>query len=93
MVRDHSHVTGVSRDPICRSCNAGLGMFKDDQAALARAITYLQKHIEQPSVEQWVRAQHRAFHPRAGSVYGQAARDPPRDPTGDVAEVWLDGFV
>ena len=65
MVLDHSHVTGVSRDPICRSCNAGLGMFKDDQAALARAITYLQKHEAQPSREQWVRAQYRSFHPRA----------------------------
>jgi hypothetical protein len=45
-VSDHCHATGLSRAWICRSCNAGLGMFKDDACALERAIAYLLYHRE-----------------------------------------------
>lgn len=44
LVSDHDHVTGYSRERICRCCNAGLGMFKDNAAALRRAARYLEKH-------------------------------------------------
>jgi hypothetical protein len=38
---DHCHVTGEMRGVLCRTCNAGLGMFKDDPNMLMRAIQYL----------------------------------------------------
>lgn len=44
LVDDHDHATGFSRELICRACNAGLGMFKDDPVALRRAARYLIKH-------------------------------------------------
>ena len=45
-VSDHCHETGLGRAWICRSCNAGLGMFKDDACALERAVAYLLHHRE-----------------------------------------------
>jgi diaminopimelate decarboxylase len=38
---DHCHDTGRVRGILCHGCNAGLGHFKDNKAALARAIDYL----------------------------------------------------
>ena len=64
LVLDHCHQTGVSREPICRACNAGLGMFNDDQEALRRAQAYLLRHRTYPSALAWLRAQMRA-HPRS----------------------------
>lgn len=40
---DHDHATSLARGMLCTSCNTGLGMFKDDPARLARAISYLQR--------------------------------------------------
>lgn len=38
---DHHHITGEVRGLLCNSCNLGIGMFKEDTVALARAIEYL----------------------------------------------------
>lgn len=39
---DHNHETDVVRGLLCRSCNCGLGMFKDSAVLLNQAIQYLQ---------------------------------------------------
>ena len=41
---DHCHVSGTVRELLCRSCNYGLGNFRDDVDLLDRAIKYLKKH-------------------------------------------------
>lgn len=46
---DHNHKIekgqkGYIRDILCTSCNAGIGLFKDDISLLKNAIKYLQKH-------------------------------------------------
>lgn len=38
---DHDHATGKARGILCRSCNTGLGHFKDSPSLLRRAATYL----------------------------------------------------
>lgn len=47
---DHSHATGDVRGLLCRSCNVGLGNFKDSLPALNNAIKYLQKAAMQGRV-------------------------------------------
>ena len=42
LVVDHDHITGKARGPLCRSCNAGLGMFRDNTDLLKIAIAYLE---------------------------------------------------
>lgn len=64
-VGDHCHNTGVPREFICRSCNAGLGMFKDSPAALRAAAEYLERHAAGPRTTfDFCAAQLKAFHPR-----------------------------
>jgi len=41
---DHDHSTGNPRGFLCRSCNVGLGHFKDNLEFLNSAITYLKKY-------------------------------------------------
>ena len=40
---DHDHETGKVRGILCRSCNQGLGFFKDSTGLLEKAIRYLLK--------------------------------------------------
>ncbi len=41
---DHCHITGELRGFLCRSCNLGLGFFKDSDDILLNAMRYLAKH-------------------------------------------------
>lgn len=45
---DHDHNTGSVRGLLCRTCNTGLGCFKDSLVALKNAIDYLES---QPVIE------------------------------------------
>lgn len=38
---NHNHETGIVRGILCRQCNSGLGMFKDNIESLKAAIKYL----------------------------------------------------
>jgi len=38
---DHDHKTGKIRGLLCRECNGGIGMFKDNTTLLRNAIHYL----------------------------------------------------
>lgn len=40
---DHCHVTGRVRAMLCRACNAGLGMFREEPRLLRAAAAYLEK--------------------------------------------------
>ena len=48
---DHDHSTGAVRGPLCRGCNQGLGLLKDDIGLLSRAIEYLQRASALPLFE------------------------------------------
>src|SRR6267142_5814090 len=41
---DHDHLTGKTRELLCRSCNSALGLFRDRAEILDRAAAYLRKH-------------------------------------------------
>lgn len=41
LAKDHCHKTGEWRGLLCRNCNLGLGLFKDDVELLLRAAEYL----------------------------------------------------
>ncbi len=41
---DHDHVTGRTREALCRLCNTGLGGFEDDPDLLRRAADYIEEH-------------------------------------------------
>ncbi len=41
LVLDHCHSTGKIRGPLCRQCNAALGLFKDSANLLEKAKEYL----------------------------------------------------
>jgi hypothetical protein len=41
---DHNHTTNEPRGLLCKSCNVGLGMFRDSISNLASAIEYLDKY-------------------------------------------------
>lgn len=41
---DHCHKTKAIRGCLCKVCNSGLGFFKDKQALLKKALSYLVKY-------------------------------------------------
>lgn len=43
---DHDHNSGIVRGLLCRPCNIALGLFKDNETTLMKAIEYLQKKRE-----------------------------------------------
>jgi Recombination endonuclease VII len=45
---DHSHTTGQLRKFLCRSCNMGLGQFRDSVDLLLAAAEYLKGFERQP---------------------------------------------
>jgi transcriptional regulatory protein LevR len=44
MVIDHHHKKKRVRKVICTSCNTGIGYFREDVKAMARAIDHLKEH-------------------------------------------------
>lgn len=46
---DHDHKTHVIRGLLCRECNIGLGLFKDNPISLQNAINYLQNGTKETS--------------------------------------------
>lgn len=40
---DHCHRSGVVRGWLCRTCNMGLGLFKDNTDIMSKAAIYLEK--------------------------------------------------
>lgn len=44
LVVDHCHVTGKVRSLCCKNCNTGLGMLRDNAAAMRRAAEYMEAH-------------------------------------------------
>ncbi|EGJ4116078.1 hypothetical protein IHX65_004884 [Salmonella enterica] len=41
---DHDHETGEIRQLLCRNCNTGIGLLKDNPELLIKASAYLMKH-------------------------------------------------
>ncbi len=45
---DHDWSTGIFRGWLCNACNVALGLLKDDQLILSRAMAYLDKLDQSP---------------------------------------------
>ena len=50
LVIDHDHGTGKVRQLLCYSCNAAIGLFKDDPDLLVAAAKYLRYHKDGDSI-------------------------------------------
>lgn len=42
---DHCHDTGKPRGILCRDCNIGIGLLKDDPSIIQRAALYLTEYL------------------------------------------------
>ena len=49
LVVDHCHITNSVRRLLCRSCNQGLGHFKDNIYLMEKAIAYLEEFNDTPT--------------------------------------------
>ncbi|WNM36673.1 endonuclease VII domain-containing protein [Streptomyces sp. Li-HN-5-11] len=47
---DHCHKTGRVRGVLCFNCNSGLGLLRDDPAAMSRAADYLEGNAWKPTL-------------------------------------------
>ncbi|GHE43432.1 endonuclease VII domain-containing protein [Streptomyces capitiformicae] len=47
---DHCHKTGRVRGVLCFNCNSGLGLLRDDPAAMNRAADYLEGNAWKPTL-------------------------------------------
>jgi len=50
LVMDHNHKTNQFRGWICQNCNKGIGGLNDDIQMLQKAIDYLKKSDEHPTI-------------------------------------------
>jgi len=41
---DHNHTTGLVRGLLCKTCNVGIGMFKEDINIIKKTINYLENN-------------------------------------------------
>jgi Recombination endonuclease VII len=41
---DHDHATGLPRKLLCRNCNTGVGLFKDNPELMRKAALYVEEH-------------------------------------------------
>jgi hypothetical protein len=48
LVVDHCHTSGRVRGLLCHNCNRALGLLRDSDEVLRRAINYLRQTIESP---------------------------------------------
>jgi hypothetical protein len=46
LVVDHNHTTGKVRGLLCHSCNAAIGLFKENKDSIRNSIEYLEKYNE-----------------------------------------------
>lgn len=46
LVIDHDHGSGSVRGLLCRTCNSGIGLLRDDPKLLHQALAYLEKNLD-----------------------------------------------